>query len=351
VTADVAHRPVPPDAVAVIGAGLAGLTAARVLHDRGRAVTVFDKGRGVGGRLSTRRADVGPFDHGAQYFTARDPLFRRAIEGWIAAGAAAPWAARIVRMAGGSVEVSAAERFVGTPGMSAIPRHLARDLPDVRTAVRIDAIGGGPGAWTLRAEDGTVSGPFATVLVAVPSVQARPLVDPIAPALALSIASATMAPCWAVMVAFGSPVARDAAAGPFVATPFDAAIVADGPLSWAVREGSKPGRPPGERWVLHGSADWSAAMIEEPADVVIRELLAAFAIIAGPLPAATFTAAHRWRYALATRSLDDGFVFDAGLGIGIAGDWCAGARVEAAFLSGHRLAAAVAGDGGAGFGH
>ena len=59
--------------VAVIGAGMAGLAAARTLAAAGHAVQVFDKGRGIGGRLSTRRTDYGAFDHGAQYATVRDP--------------------------------------------------------------------------------------------------------------------------------------------------------------------------------------------------------------------------------------------------------------------------------------
>lgn len=326
---------VPAVAVAVIGAGLAGLTAARTLAAAGRAVVVFDKGRGVGGRLSTRRTDDGPFDHGAQFFTVRDPAFRAEVDGWTAAGVAARWEARIVRLAGGVAEPSPGERHVGVPGMSAVARHAARGLADVRTGVRIDRIEGAPGAWTLTAEDGTTSGPFAAVLVTVPSPQALPLVSPVAPSLTSSVAAAAMAPCWAAMLAFESPVA----------TPFDAAFVEGGPLSWIARDGSKPGRPPGERWVLHGAPDWSAAVIEATPDAVIRDLTAAFAALAGGLPPVVAASAHRWRFALPTGDVAGGFAFDAGRGIGIAGDWCAGARVEGAWLSGHRLARAVLNDG------
>ena len=88
--------------VAVIGAGLAGLHAARRLHDAGAEVRVFDKARGSGGRMSTRRTDFGAFDHGAQYFTARDPRFRAQVEKWVASGAAAPWPGKVVRLAEGS---------------------------------------------------------------------------------------------------------------------------------------------------------------------------------------------------------------------------------------------------------
>lgn len=75
----------PPRTVAVVGAGIAGLTASRALRDHGLSVTVFEKSRGPSGRMSTRRVDGGrvQFDHGAQYFTARDPAFRRQVEGWV----------------------------------------------------------------------------------------------------------------------------------------------------------------------------------------------------------------------------------------------------------------------------
>jgi len=70
----------------VIGAGVSGLIAARTAQANGARVLVLDKGRGVGGRLATRRTDSGVFDHGAQFFTARDPQFRLLVEAWRAAG-------------------------------------------------------------------------------------------------------------------------------------------------------------------------------------------------------------------------------------------------------------------------
>ena len=77
--------------VIVIGAGVSGLIAARTLQANGARVLVLDKGRGVGGRLATRRTQSGIFDHGAQLFTARDPQFRLLVEAWQAAGIVRPW--------------------------------------------------------------------------------------------------------------------------------------------------------------------------------------------------------------------------------------------------------------------
>ena len=58
--------------IAIIGSGIAGLSAARELRQNGVDVYLYEKSRGVGGRMSTRYAGDWEFDHGAQYFTAQD---------------------------------------------------------------------------------------------------------------------------------------------------------------------------------------------------------------------------------------------------------------------------------------
>jgi len=69
--------PRPPQHIAVVGAGMAGITCARTLQQAGHQVTVFEKSRGLGGRMATRDSAFGSFDHGAQYFT-RCAIFHRA---------------------------------------------------------------------------------------------------------------------------------------------------------------------------------------------------------------------------------------------------------------------------------
>ena len=69
--------------VAIVGGGIAGLTAARKLSRDGQSVQVFDKGRGAGGRASTRREGLRQFDHGAQYCTAKEERFQRQVDSWV----------------------------------------------------------------------------------------------------------------------------------------------------------------------------------------------------------------------------------------------------------------------------
>lgn len=327
------HRGGPLPRVAVIGAGVSGLTLARVLTGAGFSVRVLDKGRGPGGRLSTRRnADGGTFDHGAQYFTAREPLFRAQVEAWVAQGLAAEWQGRIGTLEHGAVTPSAKEsvRYVGVPGMNSVAQGLADGL-DVRSGVRVERLVREGRAWRLGSDAGEDLGVAEVVVAAVPAPQAVPLLAG-APALAEQAKAARLSPCWAVMARFEAPV--DVA--------IDGAFVKDSPLSWVSREMSKPGRPEGERWVLHGSPEYSAAHLEETPEEMAPKLVEAFARALGTDVRAVEAVAHRWRYAMPAPPLDTPALYDADAGLGACGDWCAGPRVEGAFLSGVALARQVA---------
>lgn len=139
--------------VVVVGAGVSGLTAAIDLHGRGHQVTVLDKGRGVGGRLATRRIDTpdgstAVFDHGAQFFTARSDEFTAAVESWIEIGLVREWCRGFDRHDGHP-------RYVVNGGMTALAKHMAASL-DVRTSTLVFEIGAGETHdWTVVIDDGS----------------------------------------------------------------------------------------------------------------------------------------------------------------------------------------------------
>jgi predicted NAD/FAD-dependent oxidoreductase len=312
-----------------VGAGIAGLTCARRLTAAGIRVAVFDKGRRVGGRLSTRESAGWQFDHGAQFFTVTDPGFAREVEAWRTQGVVAPWNPRTVTF-GSEVRPDAAataQRLVGVPRMQAIAEHLAAGL-DVRCGVTASRLGFSDGGWHLYAEEVDLGG-FDLVVLALPAPQAARLVENTT--LALDARGVLMVPCWTVLVGYDTAPALD----------FDAASVSEGPLSWIVREASKPGRPQRPAWVLQASPDWSMEHLDDDATAVTAALVGAFAASTGT-PAdrgIAFIRAHRWRFALPVTRRIDPYLFDFNLGIGLCGDWCAGARVEGAFLSGVAMAA------------
>ena len=97
---------------------------------------------------------------------------------------------------------------------------------------------------------------------------------------------------------------------------------------------------------MHAGPDWSREHLERRSEETAPLLLAAFAAAIGiDLPAPSHLSAHRWRYALVERPLGESCIWDPALRLGLCGDWCLGPRVEAAYLSGRALAAALAKDG------
>lgn len=335
--------------IAIVGAGIAGLSAARALTDAGHHVEIFDKGRGVGGRTSLRRRDPFAFDHGAQYFTARDPRFRRFVDAWVEEGVVAPFGARLAVIdAPGEIrarEGAPTERFVGVPGMNAMAVRMAEGL-NVRAATRVAGFtraevpaggtGTGPAApWTLHFEDGASTDPFDWVLVTAPPPQTAELVAASEPLAAIA-RSVPMAPCWAAMIAFEEPFPAE----------FDGAFINAGPLSWAARNSAKPGRPAGDAWVLHGSPEWTAEHLELTKEEAVARLTEALSKAAGqPLPKVLHQDAHRWMYSAAAPPREDEAHVDHGLQLGIAGDWLGGSKVQGAWLSGRALAGRILGGG------
>lgn len=310
--------------IGIVGAGIAGLSAARALVDGGHEVNVFEKARGPGGRVATSRlrgiemprAFAGStlaFDHGAQYFTVRDPRFAALVARFERDRVAAKWTGRIVSFdeEGWEDIAEGTDRYVGTPGMNAIAMAMADGL-NITYDQRVESL------------DPLLS-TFDHVVVSVPADRARTLVAGV-PALVEKIAGVTMKPSWTVMAAFEERVAAR----------FDAAFVNGSALGWIARNTSKPKRDwKVDTWVLQATTAWSLAHIEDQPDDVGAFLMEAFEdLVRAGLPRAFYATVHRWPHAAAEPPLAVGAIHDRESRITLCGDWCRGSRIEDAFLSG-----------------
>lgn len=306
--------------ITIIGAGMAGLACARRLANAGHVPLVLDKSRGIGGRMATRRVTLArgevSFDHGAQYLTARDPGFAADLHSLGTACSA--W-----------VDGSSALRLVGVPGMSGLPRAMAAGL-DIQLDRQVTAVRAVQGGWQI--DIGQTRIETRHLVITVPAPQAAALIGDDHP-LHPQIAGVVMAPCLTLMTAFPADAPR----------PFWSHTSEDQPLAWIAQDSSKPGRSGTlTTWVAQASTDWSQRHLEETPEAIADRMLPMLANAIGAAPGlALYAAARRWRYARTIAPLGTPLLRSENGLLYVGGDWCLGARVEAAWASGTAIADAI----------
>lgn len=319
----------PTDRTLVVGAGMAGLTAAAELERNGVETVVVDKGRAPGGRMASRTIGPARFDHGAQHFSARSAPFRTRVDEWIEAGVVRAWfSSPSLTEPGRGTE----PRHVGVGGMRTVPEHLAADL-DVRTGVTVVSLAPTPSGLAATTSDGGAIGTAAVVLTP-PVPQALTLLEgsdldlPDATRSALTAVDydATLA----VMARLDGPSGLP-----------DGHLTPDrGPIAWMADNQDK-GTSAAPAVTVHSTAGFADAHLDADPERWVSQLVEeAGQYLDGAIVAAR---GHRWRYSQPRRTLDEGSVALPDAPIVLAGEAFAGARVEGAFLSGLAAAERVLG--------
>ena len=306
---------------AIIGAGIAGLACADALRSAGVRVTLFDKARGIGGRMSTRRA-VTPrgeiaFDHGATHFTVRSAAFRERVAQWQADGCALPW------------PDAGQDAWIGAPTMNAPLKNMA-DSHEVHLGAAITALSRADGQWFLHREKERC-GPFDIAVVAIPGEQAAPLLSLHDFGMARAAMAAHSRPIWSAMFAFRQSLGG----GPdFIRGP--------APIIYAVRSNARPGRAKSEHWVVQADWSWSEAHLADDQATVCDLLLSELgALIGNAVPEPCFAAAQRWMFGQPSGS-DLGHLWNDEIALGACGDWLSHGFVEHAWSGGTALGTAIA---------
>lgn len=319
------------ETVAIIGAGVAGLTAARILSHRGARIAVFEKSRGIGGRLSTRRTDFGGIDHGTPYIETTEPKFQALLTGLNNLGSLTHWEPN----GKNSKEIW----HVGMPGMSSLLKPLAEqtrihfqtEVKGIAPSLDENGKAGVDIAFEVTqegAEERQVAvSHFDRVILAIPAPQAAKLTAQSDP-LFKATQNCVMAPCWTGLFAFDEPI--DALQALCLNHQDDA-------IAWLGHNGSKPDRTAGT-YVMHMSEAFSTTHLETDRGDMAKTLCAKLEEIAGKaLPSPLYAKAHRWRYARTTTPLNQPFLCNDNGTISAIGDWCLGANAEHAFESARQL--------------
>lgn len=357
-----------PHHVAIVGAGMAGAACAQRLLAAGCRVSVFEKSRGAGGRMATRRASwldaagqpqACRFDHGAPAFEAEQPAFLAAVLDAAEHGLVARW--------------EGGEGFVACPEQPAWTKYLLQGA-HLYAQHTVASVWQEQTGWWVQASEAPNErhGPFDAMLLAIPAIQAAALISSFHPEWAAQALAVQQQPTWSLMATGLPPVsmgcATEAACDggqrhqPSVIRP------SSGPLALVIRNDAKPSRGTADTgfpcWVAHASDEWTLAHLEDPAESVRDALLAALdAALDTTLDrhvrapkAWVHAAVHRWRYALAapapagTEAREDWSnqpcLWDPRLAVGVAGDAFCGVRarhtgVQRAWLSGTQLAEQV----------
>ncbi len=316
--------------IAIIGAGIGGLTLARELaHDT--EVVVFEKARGVAGRMATRYADPFFFDHGAQCFTARTKAFQGFVRPLIEEGVIAEWKGKVINLEAGKKTTKRLwfeVHWVASPNMNSLCKHVS-DGVDIRLSTEVAPLGARQkDGWHLMDKEGKPLGVFDWVISTAPPAQTAALFGN-ALSKTAPMASSTLSGCYALMLGFNRPWDQS----------WIAAKVRSSPLKWISVNSTKPGRNPDVTcFVAHSRGSWADEHMNMDMKEAEALLVDEFTKVTGiDARAADFTALHRWRYAIVEDTSQPGAYLDVDKKLAAVGDWSATSRIEEVWLSAMQL--------------
>ncbi|MDP9126737.1 MAG: NAD(P)-binding protein [Pseudomonadota bacterium] len=321
--------------LAIIGAGISGLTLAQELSPKAQ-VTVFEKARGVGGRIATRRVDPFCFDHGAQFFTVRTQEFQTFLQPFMDAGIVAAWSGETL-----ALDVDQKEklmpwpqpRWVAAPNMNSLTKLLARNL-DVRISCEVAPLLNKHGSyWQLANKEGALLGDFDWIISTAPAAQSLRLMGQHIGQQS-PLRSARMQGCFALMI--GLPYPWD--------KPWTEAICHHNFIRSIFVCSSKPGRDAGvTSLTVHSTNDWAQAHMDHDLESIKRKMHHEFLRLTGiKSDDIAHLTLHRWRYAVPAtpRVLD--YEIDSKLRLAAVGDWGGACRIEEVWRDARECAGRIA---------
>jgi renalase len=317
--------------IAIVGAGFSGIILAHKLKNFGE-VKIFEKARGVGGRMSSRVKDDFNFDFGAQFFYAKTAEFREFLKPFIEQKIIMPWCGNFAEIDNYKINYirewpAEKNHFVPAVKMNQFCKELSRDL-DISLQTRVAKIEKNQKKWQVFDDKNEFLGEFDWLFFSIPAPQLLELI-PQNCNFFEATKNIKMMGCFALMLGLEKPLK----------IPYDVALVKNSIISWISSESSKPQRKNSASYTILARNDWSDHNIEKDIEEVKKQLIAEFAkIIQQPLDNIIHQDIHRWRYAnIAKQENNVKFFIDNKMQLGACGDWLIHGRVEACYSSASAL--------------
>ena len=328
--------------IAIIGTGIAAATLVYRLRQScpGYNLHVFEKSRGIGGRMSTRRTAKGSFDHGTPFFTARSKSFQQLLKLFQSSGQVDAWQPKVITLSKHAKPYNRdwfETHYVATPDMNSLCKALIADQ-NIHFNQTINRISGDPGHWTIHAAEGGEFGAFDWVISTAPAEQTQAIFAGTESTIGTTTESPSVPyqPSFAMMVS----CAED------YVPAFDAARVKDSCIDWLFFGHHKPGRSERPSLVVHATGDYSAKHFDDNQDLITNELMIELAQLIDMEPDDKrddrTIQLHRWKYAKVIEPYGEEFWQSDLKGLAACGDWCLGNEVEHAYTSADALTRALA---------
>ena len=321
--------------IAVIGAGLAGITFACIMKDKFN-VKIFEKSRGVGGRMSTRKESPFIFDHGAQFFKIKTTECKKFFSQLFKKDIIQPWSFKLAYFEGNHLReikiIKNADKFyVGVPNMDSILKYISRDC-NVILDTKIERIKRKNDKWELCDQNRKLHGMYDWVILSLPAEQSLDLISD-KTSFYPNIKKIKMKGCYSLMVGMDKSLKLD----------FDAAFIENKDIAWLALNNSKPSRMKNHCLLINSSYEYASKNINTPKDKVLEHLLNISSnLINYDLFKSSMIKIHQWRHVEAECSPKENYFIDHDNKIAVCGDWLINSRVEGAFLSANELSKEIA---------
>jgi renalase len=302
----------------IVGGGITGLITATILQRNNMKVTVLDKGRGIGGRLATRKIKDGVFDYGAQYFSVKNTQFQQWVDEWLQAGIITEW------NQGFTSEANNKTRYRGVVSNRSIAKYLAQNLT-VHTNTKVTHLNYDKNQWLVTTETGNnFSGEMLIMTPPVP--QTLDLLDnskiTIANDLKTALEQITYYQCIAVLALLSKPSN--------IPSPGRISLDKE-PLIW-IADNYQKGISPHYAVTLHATPKFSETYWESDNETIANLLFDAASNWLSD--SVREYQVHRWRYSLPSTFYHQPYCALTELPLVIAGDAFVAPKIEGAVLSG-----------------